>query len=54
MDKKILITAAIMAITAIILGAFGAHKLKEILRLDNLFTKKYFNANNIIVNKYMI
>ncbi len=36
MDKKILITAAIMAITAIILGAFGAHKLKEILSLDNL------------------
>ena len=31
MDKKILLTAAILGITAIILGAFGAHALKKIL-----------------------
>ena len=31
MNKRILISAAILAIVAIILGAFGAHKLKELL-----------------------
>lgn len=31
MDKKILLTAAILGITAIILGAFGAHALKKAL-----------------------
>jgi uncharacterized membrane protein YgdD (TMEM256/DUF423 family) len=31
MDKKILLTAAILGITAIILGAFGAHALKKVL-----------------------
>lgn len=31
MDKKILLTAAILGITAIILGAFGAHSLKKVL-----------------------
>ena len=31
MNKRILISAAILAIIAIILGAFGAHKLKELL-----------------------
>ncbi len=36
MNKKILITATILAISAIILGAFGAHKLKEILTIQQL------------------
>ena len=31
MDKKILLTAALLGITAIILGAFGAHALKKVL-----------------------
>lgn len=31
MDKKILLAAAILGITAIILGAFGAHALKKLL-----------------------
>jgi len=31
MDKKILLTAAVFGITAIILGAFGAHALKKVL-----------------------
>jgi uncharacterized membrane protein YgdD (TMEM256/DUF423 family) len=31
MDKKILLTAAFLGITAIILGAFGAHALKKVL-----------------------
>ncbi len=31
MDKKILLTAAMLGITAIILGAFGAHALKKVL-----------------------
>ena len=31
MNKRILISAAILAIIAIVLGAFGAHKLKELL-----------------------
>jgi uncharacterized membrane protein YgdD (TMEM256/DUF423 family) len=31
MDKRILLTAAILGITAIILGAFGAHALKKVL-----------------------
>lgn len=36
MNKRILITAAILAILAIVLGAFGAHKLKELLTTSNL------------------
>lgn len=36
MHKRILSTAAIMAIVAIILGAFGAHKLKELLPIESL------------------
>ena len=36
MDKKILITASILAITGIILGAFGAHKLKQLLSFESL------------------
>jgi uncharacterized membrane protein YgdD (TMEM256/DUF423 family) len=31
MDKKILLTAAVLGLTAIILGAFGAHALKKML-----------------------
>ena len=31
MDKKIISTAALFGMIAIILGAFGAHKLKEVL-----------------------
>ena len=38
MDKKILVTAAIFGITAIILGAFGAHALKEVLSAEQLQT----------------
>ena len=36
MNKRILISAAILAIIAIILGAFGAHKLKELLSEESL------------------
>lgn len=38
MDKKIISTAAIFGILAIILGAFGAHALKKVLSLDQLAT----------------
>jgi uncharacterized membrane protein YgdD (TMEM256/DUF423 family) len=31
MDKKILLTATVLGLTAIILGAFGAHALKKVL-----------------------
>jgi uncharacterized membrane protein YgdD (TMEM256/DUF423 family) len=36
MNKRILISAAILAIIAIVLGAFGAHKLKELLPTESL------------------
>lgn len=36
MNKRILISAAALAIVAIVLGAFGAHKLKELLTLQQL------------------
>lgn len=36
MNKRILISAAILAVIAIILGAFGAHKLKELLPEQSL------------------
>ena len=36
MNKRILICAAILAIIAIIFGAFGAHKLKELLTPESL------------------
>ena len=36
MDKKILLVAAILGVTAIILGAFGAHGLKKILEPEML------------------
>ena len=38
MDKKIFITASLFGMIAIILGAFGAHKLKEVLTLEQLYT----------------
>ncbi len=38
MDKKIISTAALFGMIAIILGAFGAHKLKEVLTLEQLNT----------------
>lgn len=38
MDKKIIFTAGILGMTAIIFGAFGAHALKEVLTQDQLNT----------------
>jgi uncharacterized membrane protein YgdD (TMEM256/DUF423 family) len=38
MDKKIFSTAAFFGMTAIILGAFGAHALIKVLTLDQLAT----------------
>jgi uncharacterized membrane protein YgdD (TMEM256/DUF423 family) len=38
MEKKIISTAAILGMIAIIFGAFGAHALKKVLSLDQLAT----------------
>ena len=38
LSKKITCTAAILGLTAIILGAFGAHALKKVLSLEQLTT----------------
>jgi uncharacterized membrane protein YgdD (TMEM256/DUF423 family) len=38
MDKKILSTAAVFGMIAIILGAFGAHGLKNVLTIEQLST----------------
>lgn len=38
MNKRIIITAAIFGILAVILGAFGAHKVKEIISTSQLDT----------------
>lgn len=38
MDKKIISTGAIFGVIAIILGAFGAHALKKILSVEQLYT----------------
>jgi uncharacterized membrane protein YgdD (TMEM256/DUF423 family) len=38
MDKKILSVAGFFGMTAIILGAFGAHALKKVLTTDQLAT----------------
>ena len=38
MDKKIFVTASLFGMIAIILGAFGAHKLKEVLTIEQLNT----------------
>lgn len=65
MEKKIIQTAAILGMTAIILGAFGAHALKKILNLAELNTFEtgvkyqmyhalfllFVGTNNAITNK---
>ena len=38
MDKKLLITASILGFTAVLLGAFGAHGLKQILSEKDLIS----------------
>jgi len=38
MDKKIISTAAIFGMLAIVLGAFGAHALKKVLSIEELST----------------
>ncbi|WP_309641893.1 DUF423 domain-containing protein [Flavobacterium sp.] len=38
MDRKIITTATFLGMTAIILGAFGAHALKKVLNLEQLNT----------------
>jgi uncharacterized membrane protein YgdD (TMEM256/DUF423 family) len=38
MNKKIIITGAILGMIAIILGAFGAHALKKVLTFEQLST----------------
>ncbi len=38
MDKKIISTGAIFGMIAIILGAFGAHALKKVLSVAQLYT----------------
>lgn len=38
MDKKIITTAAVFGMIAIILGAFGAHGLKKVLTIEQLTT----------------
>lgn len=38
MNKKIILTASILGMIAIVLGAFGAHALKKVLTTDALTT----------------
>lgn len=38
MDKKILIAASLLGVTSVILGAFGAHGLKELVPVESLQT----------------
>lgn len=38
MDRKIIATAAIFGMTSVILGAFGAHALKDVLTADKIMT----------------
>ncbi len=38
MEKKIMSTAAILGMIAIVLGAFGAHALKKVLSIEQLGT----------------
>ena len=38
MNRKITATAAILGMTAIVLGAFGAHALKKVLTVEELTT----------------
>ena len=38
MDRKIIVTAAFLGMSAIILGAFGAHALKKVIGISELTT----------------
>ena len=38
MKRKLIITAAVLGMIAIILGAFGAHALKKVLSIEQLVT----------------
>lgn len=38
MNRKIILASAILGMTAIILGAFGAHALKKVLNIEELST----------------
>ncbi|MGV8993201.1 MAG: DUF423 domain-containing protein [Flavobacterium sp.] len=38
MDRKIIAAAAILGMTSVILGAFGAHALKDLLEADKIVT----------------
>ena len=38
MNKKLITTAAVLGIIAIVLGAFGAHALKKVLSVEELAT----------------
>ena len=38
MERKIIATAAILGMTSVILGAFGAHALKDLLEVDKIAT----------------
>jgi len=38
MERKLIITAAILGMIAIILGAFGAHALKKVLSIEQIVT----------------
>ena len=38
MDRKIIATAAILGMTSVVLGAFGAHALKDLLGADKIAT----------------
>ncbi|RTY91330.1 DUF423 domain-containing protein [Flavobacterium sp. GT3R68] len=38
MNRKIILASTVMGMMAIILGAFGAHKLKEVLSIEELNT----------------
>lgn len=40
MDRKFIITGIILILVSILLGAFGAHSLKELLKNDPEFLKK--------------
>ena len=38
MDRKIIAAAAILGMTSVVLGAFGAHALKDLLEADKIIT----------------
>ena len=38
MDRKIIATAAVLGMTSVILGAFGAHALKSLLEAEKIVT----------------